>query len=37
MSVEKCVDVCWRRKKVGLLKDKEKKILKKVKRSDVDI
>ena len=37
MSVESCVDVCWRGKEIKLLKDEEKKDTGKVNRSDVDI
>ena len=31
VSVEVCDDVCWRGKETGLLKDEEKKILKKLR------
>ena len=37
VSVERCVDVCWQGEKIRLLKEEDKKILKKVNRSDVDI
>ena len=37
VSVESCVDVCWRGKEIKLLKDEEKKDTGKVNRSDVDI
>ena len=30
MSVEKCVDVCWQGKEIRLLKDEEKKALKRL-------
>ena len=31
MSVERCVDVCWQGKEIRLLKDEEKKILKRLR------
>ena len=31
VSVERCVDVCWRGKEIRLLKDEEKKILKRLR------
>ena len=31
VSVERCVDVCWRENKISLLKDEEKKVLKRLR------
>ena len=31
MSIERCVDVCWQGKEIRLLKDEEKKVLKRLR------